>query len=242
MKKLYLIILFSVFLQAGVFDFLYINEAEKSYKNRDYDSAIKFFTKVENIEDITYNLANSYYGAKDYEKALEEYKKVKNPNIKFQKLHNMGNAYAKLGEIDDAIESYKKALKIKEDIDTSYNLALLVKHNKKAKKKKNDTKNGKGRVSDDDEIIKIDEDPHLDDMEGKSEMNNKKASDGKGKRRNQNQSTNTNADRKNKNYNDMIMSDMEERKYSKILSIRGIKTLMIPLSSEGDKKNEKNSW
>ncbi len=38
------------------------------------------------------------------------------------------------------------------------------------------------------------------------------------------------------------ISDMEERKYKKILNKRGINTLMLPLSTKGEKSDEQNPW
>jgi Ca-activated chloride channel family protein len=47
----------------------------------------------------------------------------------------MGNTYAKLQKIDEAIDSYKAALKLKQDEDAAFNLAMLKQQ--KAKRKKN---------------------------------------------------------------------------------------------------------
>ncbi|VVM18059.1 hypothetical protein BSPWISOXPB_2230 [uncultured Gammaproteobacteria bacterium] len=53
----------------------------------------------------------------------------------FNRLYNMGNTYAKLEKIDEAIDSYKAALKLKQDEDAAFNLAMLKQQ--KAKRKKN---------------------------------------------------------------------------------------------------------
>jgi Ca-activated chloride channel family protein len=41
----------------------------------------------------------------------------------------MGNTYAKLQKIDEAIDSYKAALKLKQDEDAAFNLAMLKQQN-----------------------------------------------------------------------------------------------------------------
>jgi Ca-activated chloride channel family protein len=252
MKKLILLVLTAIFLQAGLLDFRDITKAKKSYESKDYKSAISEYKKVQSKDGATYDLANSYYKAKKYKKALSEYKKVTNPNLKFQKLHNMGNTYANLGKIDEAIKSYEDALKIKQDKDTKYNLDLLKKQKKKQHKKKNKKKNKKKKKQD---KRKNKKNKNQDKQQkGKGSKSSKKT---KGNRQKQNQNKNKeqkNAKQQNeknqkqakkqamKKKKAQPISDMEERKYKKMLNKRGINTLMLPLSTKGDKEHEKHPW
>jgi Ca-activated chloride channel family protein len=52
-------------------------------------------------------------------------------------LYNSGNAYNKLEEYDEAIKSYEKALKIKKDTDTKFQILRIAKKLKKQQKNNN---------------------------------------------------------------------------------------------------------
>jgi Ca-activated chloride channel family protein len=258
MKYIITLLLSIVFLNASLLDFRDISRAKSSYESKDYKSAISEYKKVLGKDGAAYDLANSYYKAKKYKKALEMYKKVSEPSLKFKKLHNMGNTYANLGKIDDAIKSYEEALKIKQDKDTKYNLELLKKHKKKQKKKKKNKKNDKKKK--DKKKGKKDSKKNQDkkDKNGKNKKNKKAGKNNKnpnkdkktkGSRQKQNQNkqkkdqANKNKEKQAKNKKKVQpISDMEERKYKKILNKRGINTLMLPLSTKGEKQNEQNPW
>lgn len=259
----------SIFLYAGLLDFRDISKAQNSYNKGDYKSAISEYRKIKDKDGAAYDLANSYYKAKDYKKALSEYKKVSDPKLKFKKLHNMGNTYANLGKIDEAIKSYEEALKIKKDKDTLYNLNLLKKQKKKhkkqnkkkkkqqkKKKKKNSKKNKKsGKNKKKDKNQKKQQNKKNQKKKGNNKKQNKQKT--KGEKQKQKQKQNQNKNKKNKNKNEkqkqmqkqmqkkkkvQPISDMEERKYKKMLNQRGINTLLLPLSTKGEKRNEENPW
>ncbi len=253
MKQLMLLAFCAIFLQAGLLDFRDISQAKNSYRSGDYASAIKEFGKVKDKNGALYDLANSYYKAKKYKKALSEYKKVDNPKLDFKKLHNMGNTYANLGKIDEAIKSYEDALKIKKDKDTKYNLDLLKKLKKKQKKKEEKKKKNSKKKKKDSKKDKKDKKTK---GNGNNNKNNKQDKKTKGNREKQNQDKNSK--KKNKKQRDkkqrdkkqqgikkkkvQPISDMEERKYKKMLNQRGINTLLLPLSTKGEKRNEENPW
>jgi len=247
MKKVYIFLLIAIVSRAGVFDFYYIYNAEKNYKHKKYHKAIDAYTKVDKSEYARYNLANSYYKAKEYKKAINVYKKIKNKKLQFQKLYNMGNSYAKIKKIDTAINSYKMALKIKKDKDAMYNLALLVKHKKRKKKEIQNKKRGNERGSKKQRDSKGDKDSLFDKKGDENGLQNAKGR-GEGNRGAQNQNKNTIKDKITKEIKikhskidtNLTISDMEERKYSKIVNKRGIRTLMIPLSEKGKDTHEKN--
>jgi len=286
MKKVLAILLFATLLNAGIMDVFKIKDAQKAFKSGDYNKTIQEYSKIKKpTDEVRYNLGEAYYKAKRYKEALKEFSAVKSKKLEFKKLHNMGNSFAKLGKIDKAIKAYEKALKIKEDKDTRYNLELLKKLKKKQQQKKNNNQNKKKQQKKD----------------NKQQQNNKQKNGGnKGQNKKQNQKNNQNSgnkDNKNKqnknrqNQNQqnkqkkesnsknsagekkdkkklskdskkssgkkdnkkdkkqkakigevkkVPISDMELRKYNKMLDKRGIKTLMLPLSNKGAKQNEKN--
>jgi len=261
MKQLFILVFCAIFLQAGFLDFIDVNHAKSSYEKKDYKSAIKDYKKIQEKDGATYDLANSYYKNKNYKKALDTYKKVSNPKLRFQKLHNMGNTYAHLGKIDEAIKSYEEALKIKKDKDTKYNLDLLKKMKKKQKnkkkkknqKKKQKNKNSKGSKNKKQKDKNSGKNQKKDKNEKSSQ--NKKQSKPNKKSQGEKEKQKQNRDEQQKKQNSQKkknaaqkkkkiepISDMEERKYKKMLNQRGINTLMLPLSTKGEKRNEKNPW
>jgi Ca-activated chloride channel family protein len=120
-------------------DFNIIKEAKNSYIKENYKKAIKEYKKIKNSNQRDYNIANSYYKNGNYKKALDIYKNIhtKNKDLEYQKLHNIGNSYAKNNNLKKAKESYEKALKIKNDKQTSENLEMVKKAIKNKQNKQN---------------------------------------------------------------------------------------------------------
>jgi len=148
--KLILLLLFSVNVQAGLFDFVSIYQANKAYENKDYQLAAEKFDDINN-DAARLNQANSLYKQGLYKQALKKYQSVEREDLAFDRLYNSGNAYAKSGKINEAIDSYEKALKLQKDKDALFNLELLKKQkrrkitdtkqkNKKHRKQKNKKK------------------------------------------------------------------------------------------------------
>ncbi|HAE71018.1 MAG TPA: hypothetical protein DCG46_05385 [Gammaproteobacteria bacterium] len=148
--KLILLLIFSINVQAGLFDFVSIYQANKAYENKDYQLAAEKFDDINN-DAARLNQANSLYKQGLYKQALKKYQSVKREDLAFDRLYNSGNAYAKSGKINEAIDSYEKALKLQKDKDALFNLELLKKQkrrkitdtkqkNKKHRKQKNKKK------------------------------------------------------------------------------------------------------
>lgn len=252
MRSVIVFLCMFAFLHAGVFDFLDVAKAKKSYENRDYKTAIQAYKKIEDKQGATYDLANSYYKNKEYQKALNKYQKVTDKNLEFQKLYNMGNTYAHLGKIDDAIKSYENALKIKKDKDTQFNLDLLKKQkkkqqkqqkqqnkNKKQNKKQDSKQNNQNKNSKSKKQTKKDQQKQT-----KQEKQKQRPKD---QQQNEKQNTSKTKQEKQKPSPRSIkkeppISDMEERKYQKMLNQRGINTLMLPIKSKGESNHEENPW
>jgi Ca-activated chloride channel family protein len=133
---------------AGVFDFVTLKKAKDAYEDNNYKEAINSYSKVANKSDeAKYDLANSYYKAKDYKKAKSYYNQIKKSSLQFNKWHNIGNCEANLGNIDAGIKAYEKALELKDDSDTRYNLRLLKKRKKEQNKKEKQNKSNKDQKS-----------------------------------------------------------------------------------------------
>jgi Ca-activated chloride channel family protein len=130
-----------VSLEAKLFDFKDIGQAEKAYKAGKYEEAETDFKKVvrsNKSPQSIYDLANAQYKAGKYKEALKSYNNViaKDDVLKYKKAFNQGNTYFKLKSYEQAIKAYEVAKKIKSEDDLEFNLALAKKRLKEKKKKK----------------------------------------------------------------------------------------------------------
>ena len=281
MKRIFIILILLNYLKAGILDIFKIKDAQEAFNRGDYNKTIQEYSKIKSPSDeVKYNLGEAYYKMGKYKEALEQFNSIKSKELEFKKLHNIGNALARLKRIDDAIKAYERALKIKEDKDTRYNLELLKKLKKKQQKQnKKDNKQNKKNQQNQNNKQKDKQknggnkgqDKQKQNSENKNNQNRQQknqqnSNSQKSKKDNQNQQKGQkNRDKKDREQKQskakeqsgkkdkkkeqkgvanmskrLPISDMELRKYNKMLDKRGIKTLMLPLPSKGEKRNEEN--
>ena len=243
MRYIQLLIITTATLSASLLDFKYLRDAKEAYKDKNYTVAQEFYAKVKN-DASKFNEADALYRQKRYKEAIEAYQSISDPKLEAKKLHNIGNSYANMKKIDEAIASYEKALKLGEDADTKFNLELLKKKKEEQKKKDKDKDKDKKK-----EKNKKDKDQKS--KEDKKKEENKKNKDKKSKEDKKEEENKKNKDKKseedkkkeeqNKKESEAPISNMEERKWQKMLNQRGVNTLMIPLN-KGEKKNDTNPW
>ncbi len=143
MKKKLIISIFVLSLNAGIFDFQEIEEANRFYNEEQYSDSVKHFkniSKIKNSNEANYDLANAEYKSGKFQEAINSYEKVvtKNSDLEFDKLYNMANSFVKLNDLKKAEEFYEKALKLKDDEDAKYNLELVKKIQEQQEQQKQD--------------------------------------------------------------------------------------------------------
>jgi len=268
MKKLIVILMLSIFAYSGILDAYYVKKGESAYKMGNYKEALKYFQKIQNPTDkLRYDIANSYYKLNKYSDAIREYQKISEKDLEFKKLHNLGNAYAKSKQIDAAIKAYEDALKIKEDKDTRYNLELLKKLKKEQQKKKQNKKNKNQNKKKKDKKKQNKQKNQNNNNSSQNQSGNKGAKKDKDKKKKKNgnkkQKDKQNKDKKDKNSKNRQkqkdktarhikrknmavkkapISDMEEKKYLKMLEGRKINSLMLPMKNKGEKSETIKPW
>ena len=251
MKIILFSTLLSASLSASLLDFKYLEEAKDAYNNKNYSKAQTLYQKVDQ-DEARFNVADALYRQKKYKEAIEAYEQIEEPTLEAKKLHNIGNSYAQLKKIDEAIEAYTKALKLSDDADTQFNLDLLKKkkeeQKKKDKKKKDDKKKDKDKKDkkkDSDKKQKDKDQQKKDDDKKKKEQEEKKKKEEQQKKdekkKKEEEKKKKNPQMQDQNKTQPPISNMEERKWQKMLNKRGVQTLMIPLN-KGDKNNEENPW
>ena len=265
-NKIILLLLSPLLLSASLLDFQALEKAKEGYAEGNYSKAIEAYDAIEKKSDeLIYDEANSHYKLKEYEKAKELYSSITKDSLAFQKWHNLGNCYAQLGKLDEGIEAYEKALKIKEDKATRFNLELLKKKKKEQEQKKKNNKNKKNdkNKKDNKDNKKSDKQKNKDekkkqdkknsdkdkksDKQKKEDEKKKKEQDKKDKEQKDKKSDEKKKGEKNKDKQKAQMkkepiSDKEVRKYQKMLDQRGINTLMVPLKTKGEDNHELKPW
>ncbi|SMN15519.1 TPR domain protein in aerotolerance operon [uncultured Candidatus Thioglobus sp.] len=220
--KFIFFVLLSMNVEAGLLDFLHIEQANNAYQKQDYKVATEKFADINN-DAAQLNQANSLYKQGLYEKALEKYQSVKQKDLDFNRLYNTGNTYAKLKKIDEAIDSYTEALKLKQDKDALFNLKMLKQQ--KAKRKKNE--------------------------QAKNSKDNKKQKKGKEQEKQQQSSKKNSKKRKDKDKKDSKKEQRQQEKkldaikqqrWEKSLN-KDLRTLLIPLNKQNNNDDDKkNLW
>ena len=107
-------------------EFSTISKAKESFNLKDFKTAAKNYKKL-NLPKAKYNEGVANYKDGNFSQALQNFKDVKDDNLSFERLHNLGNTYANLHDFNKSILSFKKALEIKDDNDTRFNLELIKK-------------------------------------------------------------------------------------------------------------------
>jgi len=137
--------------QAGLLDFIELDEAKKAYEQKNYLKSAKIYSEYAKRTDqgeSYYNAANALYKAGKYKEAIKNYEKATFDDkvLRAKNFANMGNAYAKLGDeasLQKAIESYEESLKLYKDKDLKNNLKAVKKALKQKKEKKEQQKQQK---------------------------------------------------------------------------------------------------
>jgi len=154
-RALLIFFIFSITLNAGLFDFIKLSKAEKLYSKGDYNASVKVLESFGVDSNIyRYDMANTLYKSGRYKEAIRQYKRAFGEGVdELSRIYNLGNCYFKLKDYDNAILAYKTALKIRDDEDVKYNLALAIKklkepknqNQKKKKREKKKEKSGKSK-------------------------------------------------------------------------------------------------
>jgi Ca-activated chloride channel family protein len=243
-----LTLLMGMTLFGGLLDFRTLEKAKEAYANEHYSEAAALYESIEDKnDDLHYNLGDAYYKEKKYDEALKQYEQVNKSELRAKALHNMGNAYANTQKSDEAIATYEEALKLGDDEDTKFNLELLKKQ-KEEQEKQDQNQDDQYKKNDQKKDDKKSEQEQQDKAGDSKKDQEKKEQEEKEKQAKEEQEKKE--DKSDKEQGKMNqgevkedpISDMQERKYEKMLDKRGIKTLMVPLKTEGGPHEETTAW
>ncbi len=110
--------------EAAVLDFYHISNAENSFVDKNYDSALLSYEKLPQTHSILYNTANTQYKLELYDKAIKNYIKSlgTDPAFNAKVYYNVANAYVKQRKLHLAKKYYTKSLSLNKDIQALENL------------------------------------------------------------------------------------------------------------------------
>lgn len=231
---------------ASIFQFDTIQKADNLYQEQKYKEASDEYRKIKQTPQSLYNLANSLYKDKKYKEAIDTYNKIitKDTNLEYQKLHNIANSYVNQNNLEKAKEYYTKALKLKDDKETKENLEMVnkelekQKENKENKEKNNSKENEQQKDKQNNEKNKEKNKNKKDeDKQGKDKKNtNKGKKEEKKDEQKQTQSSNNQQAKKDD------ISDMEEKKWMKILNKKETPILLQKVQSTKGNTDETQPW
>jgi len=136
---------------AGMTDFMLLNEAKEAYATEEYKKAQELYTQYETLNkssDAEYNKANTMYKQGKFKEAQKIYENIKfdMPHKQAKNYANLGNSYVKAKEKDGlqkAVEAYENSLELEEDKQTRENLEAVKKAMQEQEKKKDKKKDDK---------------------------------------------------------------------------------------------------
>ena len=225
--------------KAGILDWYYINEANKAYKEGDYNKSAKLFKEL----NQNYNYANSLYKLKKYQDALKIYKSLKQTE---KVIYNEGNCLAKMKKIDEAIKKYKEAIKLNpKDKEAKYNLELLEKLKQQNKQKNKQHKKSNKNQKQSNKDKKNNKSKEKNKNQQNKKENNKKKNSNKQNKNNDKKKQNKHLNhqkQKEKNFNKMNqklkpVKIVPKKEADQIFNKIHTKTLIYPLS-KGEIKND----
>ena len=238
-KNIAFLLLLGTYLHAGMMDFQIIKQAKESYMKGHYEKAAKEFAKIASQKETPqsyYDLGNALYKAKKYKAAIKAYNKVQTQDreLEFRKLHNLGNSYFQLKNYKKAIEMYEKALHLKQDKDTKFNLELAKKMLKKQQQKKQNKKQQKQQKQKNKKKQ----------QKGKQNKKNQKQNATKQKKEQKQKSGKKQSAKKGKEQKNEPISKREEKKWLKLIQKNSAPTLLYkaPIKPKKEEETNENPW
>ena len=251
---------------AYTFNFEHIKNASEAYNNKEYEKASAEYRSVNTSNESLYNLGNSLYKEAKYKDAIDVYSKIvtKDNALESKKLHNLGNSYVKMNDLEKAKEFYEKSLKVKEDKETQENLDLVNKELEKQKKEqkkndknqdnKQDNKQDKKDQNKSEDSKKENQENNKNKEENKDQKkeNEKKSEKSKKEKNENNKKQDNKQDKKDANKdehktsqnNDIKkkdqLSDMEEKKWMKMLKNQQTPVYMQKVRTNKESNNDEN--
>jgi len=244
MRKLIIWLLLSGFLMADILDFKTINSANVAYEQGDFKRSEALFNTLDLKEPtLIYNRANAAYKAGEYEKALRLYQQAKGVD-EARRLHNMGNVYFQQKRWQEAIAHYAKALQLRNDEDTEFNLALAQKRKreeeaKKKQEKKKKKKPKKKKQEKKKQKQKNEKKKNSDKKKSDKKEDNKKNPKKNDAQKQQEEAKNSMTPQQRR---DEAMRKKELNHMLKALQKKKMPTMMYPTNEVKGERNEANPW
>lgn len=141
-NRITILIYFALFLsysdniQASIFDWYYLKNANDNFQNGNYNEAIKNYKNLQDGDDVNFNIGVAQYHDENISEAIKYFEKV-NGSLKQSAIYNIANSQVRNNELEKAKNSYEEALKFGENPKIRENLEWVK--NKLKQKDNNQT-------------------------------------------------------------------------------------------------------
>lgn len=205
--------------EAGMLDFLDLQEAKEAYEAKDYEKSAKAYSshgEASGNGDSFYNAGNSFYKQENYEEALKSYERAvfDDASHRAKNFSNIGNTHVKQGKPESlakAVEAYEESLKIQENKETRENLEAVKKAIEKNKQEQEKEEN---KDSDEKDKDKKDENKSDKNEESKDSKEDGEKSDEE-KESDEKKDSSKSDESKDKKHQDEDMKPQDEKEQNK---------------------------
>ena len=229
-------------------DALHYNLGNAYYKEKHYDEAIKEFQQV-NQEDLKakalHNLGNAYAQTQKVKEAIKAYEEA-------LKIGDDEDTKFNLELLKKEQEKQEKQKKQDQDKQDQENKDQDKKDQEKSDQEKSDQEKSdkdqksqesdENKKSDEDQESKEDQQKKSDQEQKEKEKEEKEADEADKASQKEEEKQVEEQPMQEGEAKQAPISDMQERKYEQMLDKRGIKTLMVPIKTEGGSDEEKSAW
>ncbi len=231
------------------------NLADSYYKAGEYKKALENFQKVNDKKlefKKLHNMGNTYARLGKIDEAIGSYEKALKIKEDEDTRFNYELLKKKKERQKKKNEKQKEQNKKERQKDQKENKRNENKKKSDEQKKEGDQKDKKDRKDDRQKSEKKDQtqkerkgekkDREKDKKSDEKEQNEQKSEGKKEKEKNKNEERNKKENQKSFKKKNIPISDMQERKYKKMLEQRGVNTLMMELPTKGENKDEIKPW
>ncbi|RLA72847.1 MAG: hypothetical protein DRG24_01825 [Epsilonproteobacteria bacterium] len=235
-------------------DALYFNLGDSYYKQKKYKEALLEYEKISSETlraKALHNIGNSYANLKQLDKAIESYEEALNLQDDEDTKYNL-ELMKKQKQKDQQKQDQKKKQDQNKDQKNKDQKNKKDQQNKKQKDKQEQNKDQQNKDQQKSDAQKSKEDQKKKEGQKKAQAEKKKQEEKE--QQEQMKQTQSEVDEAKKKQEEeekkmqamqkkpQPISDMQERKYQNMLNGRGIKTLMVPLKSKGENRDEQQPW
>jgi tetratricopeptide (TPR) repeat protein len=236
MRLLFIVMLmFLKTLHAGMIDEYYLFRA---LHVKNHTQALLYYRKISTPTDaVRYNIATLLYREKKFEAALEEFGTITSQRLHAAVLYDMANCYVRLGALQKAAKTYQEVLLLHNDMDAAYNLHQVLEAIQRIKRHKRQFHFTSKMRQGAHKIDKTKKHPHTPPQDNTTPLKTKQKKTKKMQLsfvQRQFKDKLAKAEHKKGMGENTLFSVFEQKRWDEKLGSKALRTLLIPLNTQGD--------